>query len=262
MKSKLVLILLIVALILKIPTDIKAQENNNQNIVDPQKVQDIFKNNTQNTDTTFGIVVWDLNTNQKYTLNENEQFEAASLYKLAVMYTLFDLEKKGKLNTNQADIQANLDPMITVSSNNAALYLVNRYTSWDEITKLMKSKGLNQTSFTSSLLLTTPNDVATLLSLINNPQDINPEARSKMIELLKNQTINDRLPALLPGEATVFHKTGELDSQRHDAGIITGSNNSNYIIVIMTKNSDKPEEIKPVMAKISLEIFNLFNTKA
>lgn len=211
----------------------------------------------QETDTTFGIVVWNLNTNQKYFLNENEQFEAASLYKLALMYTLFYLESKGKIDTKEPDIKDNLNLMITVSSNEAALYLLDSYTSWEEIAKLLTEKGLKQTKFTQDHLLTTPRDTVKLLALINDPNDISPLSREKMMELLRSQTINDRIPALLPDGVTVSHKTADLNDVSHDAGIITDSENTNYILVIMTKNSDEPEKIKPVMAKISLEIYNL-----
>lgn len=253
----LALLIIIISLITKI--DATTVNKPGKTLVDPQQINDVIQNNITNSDTTFGIVVWDLNTNRKYFFNENEQFEAASLYKLAVMYTLFYLESKGKLNTSQSDIQDNMDAMIAVSSNEAALYLANNYTSWDEIAKLMLSKGLEDTNFNQEPFLTTPKDIATLLVLISEPGDISPEATGKMKKLLSDQTINDRIPALLPVGVNVFHKTGDVDDVSHDAGIVTGPNNINYILVIMTKNSSDPEEIKPIMAKISLDIFNLFN---
>lgn len=238
--------------------DVTAENNANKNIVSSQLIEDVFQSNTQNTDTIFGIVAWDLNTNNKYSLNEDKQFESASLYKLAVMYTLFYLDSKGKLDTGKPDIKDNLNPMITISSNEAALYLVENYTSWQEITELMAAKGLKQTNFTQDELLTTPSDIAKLLAIINDPSDISKEASKKMMELLENQTINDRIPKLLPKEATVFHKTGDWADVTHDAGIVIGPNNTKYILVIMTKNSKRLGDIQPIMAEISLEIYNLF----
>lgn len=247
------------------PLITKAQTNIENQFIkssfNPQQIQEIFNKNTKNTETVFGIVVWDLNKGQKIYLNENEQFESASLYKLAVMYTLFYLESHGKLDTEKKDIKDSLESMITVSSNEASLYLVEQYTSWTEITELMKEKGLSNTSFDDSTLLTTPKDIAKLLSLINNPQDINPRASKKMMDLLGNQTINDRIPALLPDETSVYHKTGDIDELVHDAGIVIGPNGTKYILVIMTKNSDMPEKIKPVIAKISEEIYDLLQNK-
>lgn len=218
-------------------------------------VQDVFKKSTGNFDAIFGIALWDLKTGQKYFFNGSEQFEQASLYKLALMYTIFYLESKGKLDAEKPDIKNNLEKMITISSNDAALYLLNKYTSWQEVNKLMKQKNLSNTDFSTSLT-TTPEDMAKLLSLINDPGDINPQVRDKMMELLKNQTINDRIPALLPKEVAVYHKTADLDNVVHDAGIVEDGNTS-YILVIMTKNSKDHESVKKIIAKISLDIYHL-----
>lgn len=254
-----ILLFTVVFLITKVQTTINIKNNANISIANSQLIEDVFKSNIQSSDTIFGIVVWDLNTGKTTVLNEDEQFEAASLYKLAVMYTLFYLESKGELDTDRSDINNNLNLMITVSSNEAALYLVNKYTSWNEITKLMKEKGLKSTDFSESLLLTTPKDMAMLLALINDPNDISPKARDKMTDLLNSQTINDRIPALLPAGATVYHKTGEVDDTVHDVGIVKGPTNINYILVIMTKNSVIPDDTKRVMAKISKEIYSIFD---
>lgn len=260
-KLSIIIILLLITVILTPNTSFttNTQDISNQAAIEKLPIQNIFRKNIINADTTFGIVVWDLNTGQKHTLNEGEQFESASLYKLAVMYNLFYLESKGVLNTDQPNIKKNLDLMITVSSNEASLYLVDNYTSWDEITNLMLVKGLKKTVFNNSTLLTTPEDIAALLFLINDPNDISPEARNKMMELLRNQEINDRIPELLPVGATVYHKTGEVNGSRHDAGIVTNPSGASYILVIMTKDSDMPEEIKHTMAKISSEIYELFS---
>ncbi|PJE58559.1 MAG: hypothetical protein COU81_00075 [Candidatus Portnoybacteria bacterium CG10_big_fil_rev_8_21_14_0_10_36_7] len=232
-------------------------ENNNPT---PKVVGEIINKNVSGENaTTFGIVIWDLKNNKQYLLNKDEQFKAASLYKLGVMYILFYLEEKGMLNTNKTDIKENLDSMITASSNESALYLVDKYTGWSQINKLLKSKGLRNTDFEKDPILTTPGDMARLLKLINDPNDLSPKASEKMFNLLARQEINDRIPKMLPKDVLVAHKTGELEDVRHDAGIITGFNNTKYILVIMTKNSNVPEDIKPVMAKISLEIYRYFS---
>lgn len=256
--SKIIVVIISLLIIIPLFAKIKAV-NSQSHKIDPQKFQELVDQNTKDTDTTFGIVVWDLNNDQKYFLNEEDPFETASLYKLSVMYTLFYLESKGKLDTNQSDIKENIDLMITLSSNESAIYLVEKYTSWDQMSKLMKEKGLEETSFSEDNLVTTPKDMATLLKLINNPEDISPEAKDRMMEFLLNQKINDRIPALLPDEVEVAHKTGDFGDVVHDAGIINAPGDINYILVIMTKNSKMPEGIKPIMAKISLDIFNLFD---
>ena len=54
------------------------------------------------------------------------------------------------------------------------------------------------------------------------PPDHEREVCSAVINTLKDQERNHKLPALLPPDTVVAHKTGELNGVEHDAGIIFG----------------------------------------
>jgi beta-lactamase class A len=71
---------------------------------------------------------------------------------------------------------------------------------------------------------------------------------------LLNQQVNDRIPSLLPSNATVAHKTGELPGVRNDAGIVRCPG-SQYIIVTMSREGDPAEEI-PIEARISRMVYD------
>lgn len=223
----------------------------------PPELKERVDNNIKNQQALFGIYINNLSTGQTFSLNANEQFSAASLYKLAVMYTIYQKGAQGRLDISKAEIQDNLKSMITISSNKAALTLVEKYTSWDEITELMKSIGLKNTSLNQIPPVTTPKDIASLLGLISDGKAVSAEASKAMLELLIAQAINDRIPVLLPAGVKVAHKTGELWDVRHDAGIVMGPDN-NFILVLMSKDSPAPESVKPVLSKISLDIFKFF----
>ncbi len=49
-------------------------------------------------------------------------------------------------------------------------------------------------------------------------------ASIEMKNLLLAQAVDDRIPKYLPENIKVAHKTGELDTLRHDAGIVYGEN--------------------------------------
>lgn len=223
------------------------------------KVEEIVKKNIANSDATFGVVVIDLNTNQKYALNENEEFESASLYKLMIMYVLFKMESEGKINLQSPHDQTNLKQMITMSSNDDAIYLVDKYTSWTEITQVLLSEGLIDTHLDRDVIITTPSDIAKLLELILNSKTVSEKEKSEMFTLLSEQKINDRIPVLLPVNAIVAHKTGELNDVRHDVGIVIGPK-SKFILVLMTKGAKNPDSVKPIMSQISLELYNFFES--
>lgn len=223
----------------------------------PKKLMDILEEHTKNEQAVFGVYIKNLSTGQEITLNPDKRFSSASLYKLALMYTIFDLGSKGTLDTSQKDIQDSLRSMITVSSNEAAYYLVEKYASWQKITETMHSIGLKDTYLNKVPPVTTPRDIAKLLEIISQGEAVSVEASVKMLELLSQQRINDRIPVLLPPGIIVAHKTGELKDVRHDAGVLIGPDN-NIVLVLMTEGSEEPERVKPVMASIALEVYEFF----
>jgi beta-lactamase class A len=222
----------------------------------PAEIEAIVKQNISQTDGHFGIYLKNLTTNQLYLLNADEQFNSASLYKLFVMYTIFKKGKEGQLDSNSSEVQSNLALMIEASSNEAADSLVNNYTSWREVDADAKSLGYVGTNFLTDEL-TTPKDVGRLLELIANGQAVSEDASKQMITFMAQQQRRDRIPALLPNNIFIVNKTGELNDVNHDAAII-GTPTNDYILVIMSKGSASPDELKPAMAKMSLQIYQFF----
>lgn len=68
--------------------------------------------------------------------------------------------------------------------------------------------------------LTTPEDIAAFFSLLLDGQVVSETASVAMLDLLKQQAVVDRIPALLPDGIEVAHKTGNLPQVVHDAGVI------------------------------------------
>lgn len=226
---------------------------------EPQELADIVNRDIGSSSATFGIYLENLSTGQTYTLNADTQFESASLYKLTVMYTLYKKASLGLININKPDIQQNLAAMIEVSSNDAAYYLVNNYTSWQEVTTYMQNLGLNQTNLNVNPTLSSPQDIAKLLKLIANGQAVDMDSSLNMLNLMLAQKINDRIPVHLPPGVEVAHKTGDLDQYVHDAGIVIGPDN-NYILVLMSKNSGS-DNVKAQMATLSSDIYTFFKNQ-
>lgn len=226
----------------------------------PPELLKIIEENTKNQPATFGIYLKNISTGQEVSLNAEEEFSAASLYKLALMYTIHKKGEKGELNLTDPDIKKNLNDMITISSNEAAYLLVDKYTSWSEVTEDMHELGLNNTSLNQNPTITTPSDMGRLLELMALGKTINMEVSVSMLELMLAQQRNDRIPVHLPPTALVAHKTGELVDVRHDAGVVVTAEN-NYILVLMSKESENPELVKPVMSQISKQIYDFFATQ-
>ena len=60
------------------------------------------------------------------------------------------------------------------------------------------------------------------------------EASEDMLEILHAQEFNSGIPAGLPESARVAHKTGEISTVAHDAGLVYLPDRQPYVLVILT----------------------------
>jgi beta-lactamase class A len=146
-----------------------------------------------------------------------------------------------------------LNQMIEVSDNYAALLLVRKIGARN-IDVFLRQQGFTESGF-GSPPTTSAKDVASYMEKLYKGEFVGSEA---MIELLKKQKINDRIPKYLPN-VDVAHKTGELDGAKHDAGIVF-SKYGDYIIVVMSQ-TDNESVAAGNEALFSKDVFNYFQKK-
>lgn len=252
-----------------------------------KKVSQLVATQTKDLPGRYAIFIKDLKTDYTYTLNTNEEFAAASLYKLAVLYKAYDAIEKNELSKNQilsgeqgsfdqmlltednqsepvnqvpsqlisSTVENALYLMITVSDNYSALLLAEKL-GWVNVEKFMHQKGIVGLDLTNP---TAPQITATaagqILEQIYRREAVSRQASEEMNKLLLDQKVNDRIPKLLPKNVKVAHKTGELENLRHDAGIVLGKK-SHYIFVFLSE-TPIPEEGSENIAKLSKQIFDV-----
>jgi beta-lactamase class A len=202
----------------------------------------------------YGIAVKHLRSGQYAAVNGDRVFEAASLYKLAVMVELYAQQAAGEVDLDAEfpaytivgydvagfaiygapttySLREALVAMITVSDNEAAQFLLYRLGP-ERINQRMAALGLPSTTVDWDTT-TTPNEMLALLELMATGQLVSRQASTEMIELLLDQRVNDRLPIGLPAGVPIAHKTGNLPGLAHDAGIVYSAAGP-YILVVMT----------------------------
>jgi beta-lactamase class A len=82
----------------------------------------------------------------------------------------------------------------------------------------------------------TANGLLKLLRLIAERQAFDEEASKQMLEILLDQRLKGGIPAGLPAAARVAHKTGNISTVHHDAGIVYLENERKpYVLVILTQ---------------------------
>lgn len=253
-----------------------------KDVVAPSKLPDVVKKSLAGTQGVYAVYIKNLKTGETYKANENREFDSASLYKLWVMAASYQIMETGKLNpdtlldrsipylnqkfdisTESAELKEGqftmevknaLRQMITISHNYAAMALTEKI-GLSNVSKFLKNEGL-----LASKLGGTPQTTASDIGLFYEKLYLGElgakGTTNEMMELLKKQQINDRLPKYLPEGTVVGHKTGELGMVKHDAGIVF-SPNGDYIIVLMSesKNPASAAEREALLSKAVYEYF-------
>ncbi len=104
-------------------------------------------------------------------------------------------------------------------------------------------QGLNNTA--------TAADLATVMTALAEHTVVSPEACRAMIAILKEQEFNDTIPAGLPGNIEVAHKTGWITEIHHDAAIVYPPNAAPYVLVVLTEGIREREDSAALHARIA-----------
>lgn len=245
----------------------------------------VIQNALLDTKGTYGVVVKNLKTGEVYYDNEHETFDTGSLYKLWVMAAVFNKIQTGEwdedlvlsediavlneifdVDLEQAELKEGiatfsvrdaLTQMITISHNYAALLLAEEI-KLSSVAKFLESNGLNESKVgvSGEAPTTTPYDTLLFFEKLYKGELADQQYTDEMLELLKKQQLNDKLPKYLPQGTVVAHKTGEIGWFSHDAGIVY-SPTGDYIIAILSE-SDLPAEANERIAQMSKATFEYF----
>ncbi|HEX8617198.1 MAG TPA: serine hydrolase [Thermoanaerobaculia bacterium] len=94
-----------------------------------------------------------------------------------------------------------------------------------------------------------------LLRLIADGQAYSPAVCDEMLDIMLDQQYRSGIPAGLPKAARVAHKTGNISTVHHDAGIVYLEDRKPYVLVILTQF--EPEHGRgTAVADVSRDIFN------
>lgn len=101
----------------------------------------------------------------------------------------------------------------------------------------------------------TANGLMKLLRLMAEGRAYSRKASDAMLEILLDQQYRSGIPAGLPKAARVAHKTGNISTVHHDAGIVFLEGRKPYVLVILTQFAAETGRGTAV-AEVSRDIFN------
>lgn len=155
------------------------------------------------------------------------------------------------------------EQMITISSNLATNVLMEKLGVEHIRATVLKHKALgmnvlrgveDQKAFDKGMSnQTTGRALMTLLTAIASGTAASKGSCAEMEAILKRQKFNDGIPAGLPKEILVGHKTGTITNIHHDAAIVYANNP--YILVVMTRGIPDEKKSDLLIAEISRLIY-------
>jgi beta-lactamase class A len=101
----------------------------------------------------------------------------------------------------------------------------------------------------------TANGLLKLLRLIADGKAYSKQACDEMLNIMLEQQYRSGIPAGLPKAARVAHKTGNISTVHHDAGIVFLEGRKPYVLVILTQFAAETGRGRAV-ADVSRDIFN------
>lgn len=166
----------------------------------------------------------------------------------------------------RVSIRTLVEKMITVSSNLATNILVELVGA-PSVTATMRgfgadsirvlrgvedgkafSLGLNNT--------TTARDLAVIFETLARKRAATEASCDSMLAVLGRQAFRDMIPAHLPRNVSVAHKTGSITSIQHDSGIVTLPDGRSYVLVILSKGLKSNASGIRTVAEISKLVYD------
>jgi beta-lactamase class A len=160
---------------------------------------------------------------------------------------------------------SDLAEWMIVSSSNLATNLLLDYITIQEAQRVLREAGVNgvnlrrgvddkkahESNFNNE---TTAQGLLDLFAALRG-DFLSKSSRELAINILLQQRFNSMIPAPLPAHASVAHKTGEISTACHDAGIVYLPEHEPYILVVLTEVAPESNGRREAIAKISEAVF-------
>jgi len=156
--------------------------------------------------------------------------------------------------------------MITVSSNLATNILIELVGA-KNVTETMRSIGANDIQVLRGVednkaFQLGLNNVVTAFDLMLIYENLvenkfaSDSLTNEMLNILLQQKHNSRIPAKLPQDVKVAHKTGSITGVGHDSGIVFLSDGRKYVLVLLSKNLKDEKAVIEAEAEVSKIIYD------
>ena len=221
-----------------------------------------------------GYSVRNLDTGEQLSARGDEPFSSASLIKVSILVTLYDLVEQGRLSLADPISLLAIDkvpgsgvlqhmhaPMVLtvgdaaalmiILSDNTATNLVLDRVPMRRVWEKMEALGLPRTKIHSKSFLrvtsvspdssakyglgvTTPNEMATLFALLAQGKAVSPRADSAMLAIMEKTADGQKL-LRFAGGARAAHKSGDVNDARNECALFYLP--ARVVVCVMTREN-------------------------
>ena len=155
--------------------------------------------------------------------------------------------------------------MITVSSNLATNILIELVGA-KNTTETLRSIGANDIKVLRGVEdnkafqlglnnVVTAFDLMLIYENLAKNKFVDENLTNEMLNILFQQKHNSRIPAKLPPEIKIAHKTGSITGVGHDSGIVFLPDGRKYVLVLLSKNVKDEKAVIEAQAEVSKIIY-------
>lgn len=245
-----------------------------------QVLADMVENALEDTDADLDLVGIDIRSADglySYTLNEDVEFIAASLYKLPLAMIYYDFITDGLLEADDVlevtpdmlvesdsysyfwlgglEVQEALELAIIYSSNLAGHVLYENLGGWLEYKEIAQAYSLDGWDFDGYMTmdnLTTARYMSDVLMYLLE----NADEYEKLLEDMKESEPDNYLN--YENELSLYQKYGEYESQTNGAGL--SMDYGGYVITVLSADGWDNQEILGKVAEAADQFFELMHT--
>lgn len=235
-----------------------------------------------------GVYYKDLTSGESFGIRDGEPYLAASVIKLMVLLEAFIQESLGKINFDQI-VEINekdklpscgsltymhdglkvtlmdLCVLMIIQSDNTATNILIRLLGMDAINSTIEKLGFERTKLNRLLFdseeqkkgkenYISPIEMGIFLEKLYKGELVSEQASTAMLDIMKKQQLNHKIPYFIPKVVKIAHKTGEDDGITNDVALVFSENPFIICFAAYGTNVQMTEDFYRRAAKLCYDI--------
>lgn len=260
-----------------------------------EKFSDKLKSIINQSDAIIGVAIMDLQSGNRFSVNEKEIFPTASSIKIFILAEVYRQAAAGKFKLTESksvpaasrvggsgvlamlgeksvsmSIRDYCVLMMNLSDNTATNLLID-LVGMKNVNEFAKSNGCSSTKLQRVMMdiqaaiegkenISSPADMMTILEKLNRGEIVSQQASEDMLAIMrldKDGSLRNGIPYAIP----LANKGGDIEGIKCDAGIVYLENRP-YIICVMTKMLINDSDGSKLITDISRITYQFFEREA